>query len=217
MSRDPLDDLLHDADRSAPPPPSPRDLAEKVRGRARARTVRRRAAVAVVLPLAIAGTAALLFRKSVPTDTSHPVATTNPSTRDAVAVKPETASSADRAALLAEARRLESEASVRLAVAGKLAARRDRRRREAELATAPGGMAAPGVASLEVEREKAALTLLDHGDRLRRDLKEVDAALAAYRRTVELFPDTRWAAVAQRRLEEIRPDSRRAAADPSLS
>ena len=35
----------------------------------------------------------------------------------------------------------------------------------------------------------------------------VDAALAAYRRTIQLFPDTKWAAVAKQRIHELRPDA----------
>ena len=129
----------------------------------------------------------------------------------AVAVPP----AADATVLLAETRRLESEAAIHLAVASGLAARRDLRRRAAETAADDRG-AAP-VTSLRLEREKAALTLLDHADRLRRDLRELDAALAAYRQTVELFPDTPWAALARRRIEEMVPDARRVAQDGPLT
>jgi hypothetical protein len=39
---------------------------------------------------------------------------------------------------------------------------------------------------------------------LRRDLRQVDAALAAYRRAAELFPETQWAAVARQRIDELK-------------
>ena len=48
-------------------------------------------------------------------------------------------------------------------------------------------------------------------------LKQVDAALAAYRRTIELFPGTRLAAVAKQRIDQFKPDARAPAAGASLS
>ena len=215
MSRDLLSDLLRDADASAPPPPAPRGVAERVRARSRARDRRRRATALVVLPVGVATVAALLLRDRAPVDAIRRVAASQATTAVA-STGPTTAAAppVDPTAALDEARRLQSEASIQLAVARGLNARRELRRRASERA---GSTDLARGTSLRGEREMAALTLLDHADRLRRDLKEVDAALATYRRTVELFPDTAWAAVARRRIEELRPDARGVRADRSLT
>lgn len=210
MIHDVLTDLLREADASAPPPPAPQGVAEHVRGRAGIQARRRRATAVVVLPLTVAGVAVLLLRERTPLDPSPHVMSSG-AMPSAPAGSP---APLDAAASLAEVRRLRSEAAGRLAVAQGLTARRELRRRAAEaLALSDAARAT----SLSREREKAALTLLDHADRLRRDLKEVDAALAAYRRTVELFPDTAWAAVARRRIEELQPDARRVTTGSSLT
>jgi hypothetical protein len=96
-----------------------------------------------------------------------------------------------------EISRLRSDAAMHLKVADAVLSRAQRRARASHLRDTP--------VTIESEREKAALALLDHGDRLRRDLKQVDAALDAYRRTVDLFPDTRWAAVARERIARLKP------------
>jgi hypothetical protein len=101
----------------------------------------------------------------------------------------------------AELSRLRSDAAMHLKVADAVLSRTQRRARTARLRDTP--------VTIESEREKAALALLDHGDRLRRDLKEVNAALDAYRRTIELFPDTRWAAVARERISQLMPGAAR--------
>ena len=92
-----------------------------------------------------------------------------------------------------------------MAVANETMKRADRRRRLSRASESLAAATPPS--TIGDQRDRAALTLLDHGDRLRRDLKEVDAALAAYRRTIELFPDTKWAAVAKQRIHELRPDA----------
>jgi hypothetical protein len=128
----------------------------------------------------------------------------DPSTRR-VAIQPPAA--IDWQALQVESARLKAEADLQAAVATRLGARRDQRDR---LARERARLAAAALApTLVSERDKAALTLLDHGDRLRRELKRTDAALAAYRRTIELFPETRWAAAARQRINEMKPDARR--------
>jgi hypothetical protein len=52
------------------------------------------------------------------------------------------------------------------------------------------------------QRDRAALTLIYEADQAARD-KQTSRALAAYRRTIELFPTTYGAAVARQRLKEM--------------
>ena len=185
MTGDRLAELLRDADADAPPPPSPRSgLAEHVRRRAAARATRRRSAAAAVVVVASATAASWIARAPRFNVDRVPTASTAPAAAPAVDVL--------------EIARLQSQAAVHSAVADMLHARQARR-----------WVAAPAAgATVQSERERAALALLDHADRLRRDLKQIDAALAAYRRTVELFPDTRWAAVARARIEQLTPGAR---------
>jgi hypothetical protein len=177
MTHDALADLLRDADAGAPPPPATERLAERVYRRARTRSRRRRVLAAVAV---LVCSAALLWSLPKPTPSSAP-------TQEAVAIEP------------AEIFRLRADAAMHLKVADAVLSHTQRRARAAHLRDTP--------VTIESEREKAALAMLDHGDRLRRDLKQVDAALAAYRRTVELFPDTRWAAVARERIALLKPDA----------
>ena len=197
MNQNNLHDLLADADASAPPPPTMMLLAEGVRNRARLR-VRRQQAGGVCALLLVAGVVSVLaFRPRDPS--SSPTAQARlpqGGTRPAPAF--------DAAAAAAEAASLRAEAARGLTVANEAMKRADRRRR---LARAAASLAATTPPTVGDQRDRAALTLLDHGDRLRRELKEVDAALAAYRRTIELFPETKWAAVAKQRIHELRPDA----------
>jgi hypothetical protein len=52
------------------------------------------------------------------------------------------------------------------------------------------------------QRDRAALILVYEADRAAAD-KQPDRALAAYRRTIELFPTTYWANIARQRLKEM--------------
>ena len=198
MSRPNLHDLLADADASAPPPPAMGSLADIVRNRARARDRRRRAGAVGALLLAVGAVSVVAFRPSGPS--TSPTAQTHLPQHGA-----QLTPVFDAAAAAAEAASLRAEAARRLTVANEAMKRADRRRRLSRAAESLA--AASPLPTVGDERDRAALTLLDHGDRLRRDLKEVDAALAAYRRTIELFPDTKWAAVAKQRIHELRPDA----------
>jgi len=51
--------------------------------------------------------------------------------------------------------------------------------------------------------EEAAFVILHHADRVRQEDSGREAAVAAYRQVVTLFPRTRWAEVARKRLSEI--------------
>jgi hypothetical protein len=200
-------ELLRRADDAAPPPPVTAGLAREIRDLAAARTRHQLIAASIVLPVLLVGMMAAL---TWPGARRHPhdVAQLQ---RPAEA---KTAASADDALLIIEFNRLKAEADSHEFAANSLDAARRRRERAARARELLSTADADPVAR---ERESAALALLDHGDRLRRDLNQVDAALAAYRRTIELFPGTRWAAVARQRIDQLKPDARGPAAGASLS
>ena len=182
-----LAELLRVAD--APPLPAAPGLAQRVLREARARVHRRQFAAATLV--VISGGAAAVWMNRV-----H-----SPS---APAPMAHATSASPSPAMLA---RLKSDAEIHSTVANALRAREfERRLRVPDI-----------VATAELERDKAALAMLDHGDRLRRDLKQVDAALAAYRRTIVLFPDTRWSAVAKQRIAQLDPGARRTQPDHTLT
>ena len=191
MISDPLVELLRRADDRAPPPPAPAGLAEKVRSRARLQSRRRLAAAGLLVPFVLV--AALSWKTRNPFGDPVPVATT-------IEVAPPVAHQVSVEAV--EATRLRAEASLRISTVEALRSRVARREKAQRARELLAGAEAPD--SISAEWDKAALTMLDHAERLRRDLKQVDAALAAYRRTVELFPDTRWAAVARQRIEQLK-------------
>jgi len=58
------------------------------------------------------------------------------------------------------------------------------------------------LAHVRQQRDRAALVLIYEGDQAARR-KQTNRAVAAYRRTIELFPKTYAAAVARKRLKEI--------------
>jgi hypothetical protein len=191
MSDDRLSNLLREIDATSPPPPLA-GLASAVLRRARARSRRRRVVVTTIV-LFVPTAAALSWFARRP-DAS----------KDHVAVQPPAAM--DFEALQAESARLQAEADLQTEIARRLGTRQEQRERVARESTRPAKGA--HVPTLRSERDRAALTLLDHGDRLRRELKQVDAARAAYRRTIELFPETHWAVVAKQRVEQLEPDAR---------
>jgi len=51
--------------------------------------------------------------------------------------------------------------------------------------------------------DKTAFFLVYQADRLYRELNQTDSAIENYNRVIELFPENRWAKVAQQRLSEI--------------
>ena len=180
MTEDRLTELLRGADAAAPLP-AVVGLAGRVRRQAHARVRRRQLAAAMVVVVSV-GAALWVNRTHRRAEEPAPLAS-------AVSARVSPAVVA----------RLRVEAEIHSTVARALHARQARRRIQTPV-TRP---------TIESERDKAALAMLDHAERLRRDLKEVDAALAAYRRTIELFPGTRWAAVAKQRIEQLKPDARR--------
>jgi hypothetical protein len=188
MTEGRLAELLRVAD--APPPTEVADLARRVRGAAQTRARRRQVAAATLTLIGVAVGATFWMTRE------HPRVAAPPLARAARApVSPTTVA------------RLKSEAQVHSTVATAVHARELRRR-----------LSVPdAAATVELERDKAALAMLDHAERLRRDLRQVDAALATYRRTAELFPGTRWAAVAKERIEQIKPGARRTRSEHTLT
>lgn len=189
MTDDQLASLLQEADAASPAPPLPGGVATSVRHRFQWRGRRRRAmAAAILLLVPTAGALSWALRPTLPTSSPALVQAPPPQV--------------DVETLRAEATRLRAEADIQTAVAVRMGLRE---RRE-HIARQPQHLASKATApSGPSERDKAALILLDHGDRLRRDLQQVDAALAAYRRAIELFPETQWAAVARQRIEQHQP------------
>lgn len=61
---------------------------------------------------------------------------------------------------------------------------------------------APSLDFVQRQRDRAALVLIYEADRYLRDERR-EAALAAYRRAIELFPQSQWATVAATRIKEI--------------
>jgi hypothetical protein len=184
---DSLAGLLETTDAAFAPPSLQSDLAGAVRRRARRRS-RVRAAGTVILLFASLGIAAMVLRHSAPSRT--------------VVIQPPPSPATNPRELESQLRELRAKADTQHATLERWRRSHDTRRR-LERVYATLAAAAPATEAISMERERAALILLDHADRLRRELKEEEAARAAYRRTIELFPDTRWAAVARQRMEQL--------------
>ena len=108
-----------------------------------------------------------------------------------------------RLASNAEFDRARAEAGARLAAAEWLVAGERRRSRLVRLNVALASAAPTNDSRVAAFSEEAALTLVGHADRLKSRANSPTDALAAYRRAVELFPDTPWAAVARQRIEQL--------------
>ncbi|MBN1818769.1 MAG: hypothetical protein JW828_15515 [Sedimentisphaerales bacterium] len=72
------------------------------------------------------------------------------------------------------------------------------RQRLAQIQTIPDPLE-----EMAAQIDKTAFTMLYQADRLYRELRLQEDAVAAYQRLIELFPDNPWAQVARQRLEEI--------------
>jgi hypothetical protein len=193
VERDPLQQLLRDADDriSAPPARDARELASRVRTRHARRRNFHRSAVGAGVAVA----AAVVCLVSLPrSDPRVPVVVTRiepPLTQ--TPVQP-----AAIAHLRARQRRLEGEADAREAALVGLVEATGRRAR-------PHGSrsARPVELRLELRREEATLLLLNQGDALAREPDLRGRAEVAYRQAAGLFPETRGAAVAKQRLDAL--------------
>lgn len=78
--------------------------------------------------------------------------------------------------------------------------RRQRRLDElyAELASIPDPLE-----EIQTQVDKTGFILVYQADQMYRELKSIDSASRMYRRVIEFFPQSRWAAVARQRLSEM--------------
>jgi tetratricopeptide (TPR) repeat protein len=101
----------------------------------------------------------------------------------------------------AEIVQLQHEADSQAKIARRVA---ELRQRDERLAVLRAAAARPDpVQRAQQQVDQTALTLLQQGDHLYRDLGLPQPAADSYRRTVRLFPQTRWAGLAQQRLHEM--------------
>ena len=174
MSHDVLAQLLKSVDAASPAPNVPDDLPTRVRRRlVHRRHVR-----------AITGVTAVALLVATVTFLPHPGTPGRGQGRGAshaahlAALDREAALHEQTAALLLTSRRVPSSPSIVPAPADSV------------------------LSEIRQQRDRAALILVYEADRAR-DEKRPDRALAAYRRTIELFPTTYWAGVARQRLKEM--------------
>ncbi|MDB5320387.1 MAG: hypothetical protein JWN40_2018 [Phycisphaerales bacterium] len=176
MENDPLAELLRNADAVQPQPIAPGNLAARVRRRVRRGRVARGALTAGLL--LVVGGASFWFR-SLPVENSK------------------TTASVDIAGLKREFARLNADAELHERIAQQIITRE----------RSPLRSKIPDVAdaneALSVQLERSALTLLNRGDSLLRDPSAKAEAAASFRRILELFPQSRGAALARERLNQI--------------
>lgn len=183
MSVDRLEELLAHADAALPPARPARSLAQRVRARA-ARRARVQLIAATLASLVIAGVLMHVLRprtQVLSQDRSTPAAF-------------------DVRKVRAELAALDAEATLHQRAADDLAAALRRteplRRSQAQLLLAPDPLA-----HLQEARDRAARILVIDGDRLRGAPGNEPRVQAAYRRAVELFPETAAAHEAFERLK----------------
>jgi hypothetical protein len=170
-----LRELLHQADADAGPPPLGHRLPERVllRELRTRRGIALASSAAAAIFLAIGVTT--LWRANMP---GQPVG-----------VRP------------TDIMRLQRAADSRASIARRIA---ELRQRDERLAALQAEAARPDpVQRAQLEVDQTALTLLQQGDHLYRELGLDRPAADSYHRAVRLFPQTRWAAVAQQRLAEM--------------
>jgi hypothetical protein len=180
MSDDPLRNLLRGADAGAPTVvgTAPDVLTHAVRQHAVRRQHQRR----------VAGVALLII---VGLTIAFPIVERHASESVIVAQHPSVGAQQDGSALAQQAEYHER-------VAAALA--RLERTRDASV----GDRAVdPYLSRLQIERNRAALILVDQGDRLRRRFSDDAAAAANYRQAARLFPESPAAEVAGQRLQSI--------------
>ena len=184
MPHDALEQLLRKADATATAPPPLTGLPARVRRRRQRRRMTKALAAAGVAIIALPLLAMTLFTRPSPPPS---VAINNPA--------PETPTPTRR-----DLARLNLQADLHEETAAQLLA--------ATAAAAAHSVPAPAVADDNVlahvreQRDRAALILIYEADQAARE-KKTTRALAAYRRTIELFPKTYAAAVARQRLKEM--------------
>lgn len=202
MSEDPIKELLRKVDLAAGPPNSQGDLVARVfrLARRRAAVTRWAAAAGIVLALGAAG---LMVRIAGPGGAQRPQgqladAQRRPSTSIDTPNGPPAAQTPG-SRLRAEIASLRAEADSRAAVVEHMLAAEQRRK---SLARYRRQRAWPDPGE-QVERrmDRAALAMVFQADRMYGQTETRAPAMAIYHRTIELFPESRWADVARQRLE----------------
>jgi hypothetical protein len=194
MTHDPLQQLLCRADAVAETPTIPAgELVQRVRAELHRRQIRARLTGAGVLAAALLAVAITVSFRTAPRQvaTKVPTSTIRPTARSDDGPTP--ARLAQRlAALRSEADARESAIDAVLA-------------REARARATPRVPQADPLAQIAAQRDLGAMALVRQADRRYRETgpTNVTAAVAAYGRVLELFPNTRGATVARQRLSEI--------------
>lgn len=198
MTDDPLRNLLQRADRAAgDPPAAPSDLARHVRGIvARRRFMRTTIGVAAAVALGAAGV--IIF--------SWPVSSSDAGIRmardHATPIEPERISDGEESRRWIE--RLRSEAEMHRVIAKRIAEISAVRAKTKQLERQVRRPLADPLVAVRDEVDRAARTIFKKADRLLADEQLRKYAAPQFRRVVELFPDSPWAAVARARLIELK-------------
>jgi tetratricopeptide (TPR) repeat protein len=195
--KEPLDQLLEDADASTSLSPATHDLPARVRRR-RIRQNRTMRIAQTSAGAAIIAIGCLVI--------SHPYMT---ATRQ-IAIDPVHTSSSGRAeqaprlngaianeAFSPELASLDLTAELHERIADDLMAHRKTRQHPA---TDPAHD--PTLAMLQQQRDQAALLLVYEADQYRKQ-KQPREAIAVYQKAIELFPQSHWANIARQRMKEI--------------
>jgi len=187
MDCDRLGKLLRDVDAEQPLRVGANDLAARIRQRARRRASMVRGFVAAGLLMAIGGAA--FWYASLPNAPSRVIVLATPPTTTTVPAP------VDVAQLQHEFARFNAEAELHEQTARRILAR------ERAGATVPEVPDAKQVLTAQVER--SALTLVNRGDSLLQDPGAKGKAAESFKRVLELFPQSRGAALARERLNQI--------------
>jgi len=187
MREDKIPSLLRDADRTAGPPNPVSVDFSAIRRRARQRRL-----VRSVVPLAAA--AVVLVALSIWTAVIR---------TDRAAGEQEKI-----AALENEVRVLQARTDAALKLIRQMVENEQRQRRldqlQAELTSIPDPLE-----EVQKQVETTAFIMVYQADRMYRELDQRDSAIRAYRRTIELFPQTESAEAARQRLKQIETESRK--------
>ncbi len=182
MREDKIPSLLQDADRTAGPPSPVSVDFSAIRRRA---GQRRLAASAVP----VAAAAVVLVALSIWT----------------AVIRTDRAAEEQKkiAALENEVRVLQARTDAALGLIREMVANEQRQRRLDQLQAELTGIPDP-LEEVQKQVEQTAFIIVYQADRMYRELNQRDSAIRAYRRTIELFPQTESAEVARQRLEEIK-------------
>jgi hypothetical protein len=204
VNHDRLEQLLHEADAVAGPPPTPPGLPGRVRQRIHKRRRRRRAGAVALAGAAVVIVAALLRPPTPPGEVGGPVAglPRRPASPPEfpVPARPDGPGNVDLqlAAVRSDLRQLRAESRLRLAAKPRPASSR-----QILLLSSLGLPDSLAGDRLDEQVESTAGLMIYQADQCYRDLGRPDVAVRSYQRIIELFPETRAAATARARLSGI--------------